>query len=180
MRSHLRKRAAVVFAGAAVAAMIGATTALAAPVLQPGDTSAPGMSGTCSDCHAYAKPAAAKPKPKPVLFSRPALKKSAFKRNVTFKAVGYFAPSLASTNTATVTVGVERRNTRGAWVRTKSYDATASLSTAGWYKGKITYVAKMKINRVGKYRLRARLAYLDASSVARVKWSVPRVVNIRK
>jgi hypothetical protein len=180
MRTYLRKRAAVVFAGAAVVVMVGASAAFAAPVLQPGQTSAPGMSGTCTDCHTYAKPAAAKPKAKPVLFSRPSLKKPTFKLNANFKAVGYFAPSLASTNTATVTVGVERRNAKGAWVRTTSYDETATLSATGWYKNKITYVATMNINRAGKYRLRARLAYVDADSVSRVKWTGTRVVTIRK
>jgi hypothetical protein len=180
MRANLWKRAAVVLAGAAVIVMVGVTTALAAPVLQPGQNSAPGMSGTCTDCHTYAKPAAPKPAPKPTLFSRPLLGSSKYKRSRNFNAVGYFAPSLASTNTATVTVTVERRNTQGKWVRLKSYDETATLSATGKYKNKITYTARMNINRLGKYRLRATLRYLDADKVARVKWSKLSVLIIRK
>jgi hypothetical protein len=35
---------------------LAATALVAAPVLQPGVTSAPGMTGVCTDCHVYATP----------------------------------------------------------------------------------------------------------------------------
>ena len=35
---------------------VSAAAAFAAPVLQPGVTSWPGMSGVCTDCHTYATP----------------------------------------------------------------------------------------------------------------------------
>ncbi|MGZ4930896.1 MAG: hypothetical protein ACXV48_07900, partial [Halobacteriota archaeon] len=52
-----RKKAAIVAAIAAIAFVLTAATAFAAPVLQPGTTSYPGMHGTCTNCHTYAKPA---------------------------------------------------------------------------------------------------------------------------
>ncbi|HEY5540268.1 MAG TPA: hypothetical protein VIL41_02310 [Coriobacteriia bacterium] len=185
MRKHLGKRVAIVFVAAAVAAIVAAGTALAAPVLQPGVNSAPGMSGTCTNCHTYAKPAVAKPavaKPaaKPVLFSRPFVKKAHFRRGRTFTAAGYFSPTLASATNATVTISVERRNAHGRWVATPSYNETATLSPTGKYKNEINYTAAMKINRLGKFRLRAKLVYLDASSVSQSKWSKPTTVTIKK
>jgi len=187
MHMSLRNRAAVVLATAAVAALVATTTAFAAPVLQPGVTSYPGMSGTCTNCHTYAT-AAAKPIAKPVarpvvktaVFSRPFLKKSAYRRSASFRANGYFAPTLASSTNATVTIAVQRRNARGKWVATPSFDETATLSATGKYKNKISYTALMNISRLGHYRLRAKLVYLDASSVSHVKWSTLTVVNIKK
>ena len=183
MHTSLRKRAAVVLAMAAVAALVSATTAFAVPVLQPGVTSAPGMSGTCTNCHAYAK-AAAQPVVKPVVkaavFSRPFLRKSAFRRNRDFRANGYFAPTLASSTNATVTIAVQRRNARGKWVATPSFDETATLSATGKFKNQISYTALLNISRVGHYRLRAKLVYLDASAVSHVMLSKLTVVDIKK
>ena len=49
------KRAALVCATAAIGVTVFASVAFAATtVLQPGQTTAVGMSGTCTDCHAYA------------------------------------------------------------------------------------------------------------------------------
>lgn len=184
MHKSLRKRAAVVFAIAAVAALVTAGTALAAPVLQPGVTSAPGMSGTCTNCHTYAtaavKKTVAKPVAKPVLFSRPFLAKSAFKRSANIKVNGYFSPTLASSTNATVTIVVQRLNAHGKWVAASSFNKTAKLSATGTYKNKISYSAAMKINRLGRFRLRAKLVYLDASAVSHVMWSKFSPVSIRK
>ena len=48
---------AIVVAIAVTAIVAGSVaSAFAAPVLQPGVTSAPGMSGVCTDCHVYATP----------------------------------------------------------------------------------------------------------------------------
>lgn len=48
-----KKIAVLIVAGALVGAMT-AGAASAAPVLRAGQTSAPGMSGRCTNCHAYA------------------------------------------------------------------------------------------------------------------------------
>jgi hypothetical protein len=48
------KKAGLVALAATALVAASVATALAAPVLQPGVTSAPGMSGVCTDCHVYA------------------------------------------------------------------------------------------------------------------------------
>ena len=53
MRRTPKKAGIVALATCAIVAIFAAT-AFAAPVLQPGVTSAPGMSGVCTDCHVYA------------------------------------------------------------------------------------------------------------------------------
>jgi hypothetical protein len=162
--------------------VIGVLTAGAAlagpPVLQPGQTSAPGMSGTCTNCHTYAKPAVAAA---PVAFSRPLVKHATVKHNRAFKVTGYIDPSVTTSATAaTVTVSVQRRNSHGKWVATPSLNQTATVSATGKYAGKLNYVAGFKIRRLGKYRLRAKLVYLDASSASQVKWSKTTTVTIKK
>jgi hypothetical protein len=180
MRKSLVKKAAIVAAIAAVATAAFAGTAFAAPVLQPGVTSAPGMSGVCTDCHTYAKPAVAKPAATPMMFSRVMLKRSSVVRGRNFAATGYFSPTLAGATNATVTIGVERRGPRGRWVATRAYNETATLSATGKYAGQISYSATMNINRLGRYRLRAKLVYLGADSVVHTKWSKPTTVVIKK
>jgi len=56
MRRTLPKKAGLVALASIAIVAVFVATALAAPVLQPGVTSAPGMSGVCTDCHTYAKP----------------------------------------------------------------------------------------------------------------------------
>ena len=77
--SAMSKRIVVVLAGTALAFIMGSAVALAAPVLSPGTTSAPGMSGTCTDCHTYSTPAPAPaPAPKPKPAPKPALPKGSY------------------------------------------------------------------------------------------------------
>jgi hypothetical protein len=57
------KKAGLVALTAIALVAASVATALAAPVLQPGVTSAPGMSGVCTDCHVYATPPAPTPPP---------------------------------------------------------------------------------------------------------------------
>jgi len=179
MRKHLGTRLVAVIAAMVV---IGALTAAAAfagpPVLQPGQTSAPGMSGTCSNCHTYAKAAAPAA---PVMFSRPLVKHATVKHNRTFGVTGYIDPSVTTSATATtVTVSVQRRNSRGKWIAVPSLNQTATVSATGKYANKLNYVASFKIRRLGKYRLRAKLVYLDASSTSQIKWSKTTTVTIKK
>jgi len=54
MRKTPAKKAAIVVVIAMALIALSAAIALGAPVLQPGTTSAPGMSGVCTDCHVYA------------------------------------------------------------------------------------------------------------------------------
>ena len=74
----------------------------------------------------------------------------------------------------------QRRGARGRWVATPSFNETATLSAAGKYKNKISYTALMNISRLGHYRLRAKLVYLDASAVSHVKWSKLTAVTIKR
>ena len=181
MRKHLGKRLVAVIAAVVVVGALAAGAAFAAPVLQPGQTSAPGMSGTCTNCHTYAKPAVAVAPAAPVMFSRPFAKSVKVKRNRTFRVTGYIDPSVSTSATAaTVTVSVERRNSRGKWVATPSYNQTATVSATGKYANKLNYVANFKIGRLGKFRLRAKLVYLDASSVSKVKFSKPTAIVVKK
>jgi len=178
MRKHLGKKLVAVVAAVVVVSALAAGAAYAIPVLQPGQTSAPGMSGTCTNCHTYAKPAVAAA---PVMFSRPFAKSAKVKRNRTFKVTGYIDPSVTTSTTATtVTVSVERRNKKGKWVATPGFNRTATVSATGKYANKLNYVASFKIGRLGKYRLHAKLVYLDASSASQVKWSKPTTVTIKK
>ena len=66
MRRNLGKKVWLVAAMTAALVVVFVATALAAPVLQPGVTSYPGMSGTCTNCHTYATPPAPAPAPTPV------------------------------------------------------------------------------------------------------------------
>jgi hypothetical protein len=54
MRRIFTTRAAIIIAVATIMVAISAGVSLGAPVLPYGMTSAPGMSGTCTNCHAYA------------------------------------------------------------------------------------------------------------------------------
>jgi hypothetical protein len=54
-KPRLNKAKLVAITATAILAL-SVTTAFGASVLQPGVTSAPGMSGVCTDCHTYAKP----------------------------------------------------------------------------------------------------------------------------
>ena len=56
MRMTLPKKAGLVALASIAIVAVFVATALAAPVLQPGVTSAPGMSGVCTNCHTYATP----------------------------------------------------------------------------------------------------------------------------
>ena len=56
MRRTLPKKAGLVALASIAIVAVFVATAFAAPVLQPGVTSAPGMSGVCTNCHTYAKP----------------------------------------------------------------------------------------------------------------------------
>ena len=182
MRKHLGKKLVAVVAAVVVVGALAAGTAFAIPVLQPGQTSAPNMSGRCTDCHKYAKATVtAAPVAAPVLLSRPFVKNAKIRRGRTFKVTGYIDPSLTTSATATtVTVNVDRRNSRGKWVAVPSLNQTATVSAIGKYVKKLNYVASLKIARVGTYRLRAKLVYLDASSASQVKWSKPTTVTIKK
>jgi hypothetical protein len=180
MRRSFGKRAAIVLAIASVAVILSASVAVAAPVLKPGVTSWPGMGGVCTDCHTYSTPAAAKPVASPVLFSRPFLKNGKVRRARNFKAAGYFSPTLSTAASATVTIGVERRGPRGRWVATRSFNETAAVSATGKYKNQINYTAVMNINRLGKYRIRAKLVYPNADGVIVTKWSKPTTVTVKK
>lgn len=180
MHKFLGKKAAVAAAIAAVVLAVTAAAAFAAPVLQPGTTSAPGMSGTCTDCHTYAKPAATVA-PKAPSMSKPYLPNGKIRVRRTFKTYGFVSPSLptSSTQTATLTVTVQRLKGK-KWVAFPAASATGTVSATGKFKGKTNWTAKLKIGRVGTYRFRAKLTYLDASAVEHVKYSKWAKIKVKK
>ena len=167
MHRILGKKAAITGVAAIAILMLSAAVAIAAPVLQPGQTSAPGMSGTCTNCHTYAKPAA----PAPLVPSRPFLAKAKQKMGRTFKIWGYVPPKLSGASNATMTVYVQRLNSHKKWVSVPSLDQTATLSATGRFKNKTNYVGALKVNRLGRYRVRAKLVCLNASDAEVTKWS---------
>jgi hypothetical protein len=66
-----------------------------------------------------------------------------------------------------------------SWVATDGLTTQATLaatSTRGW---KTRYGATMNIGAKGLYRLRARLAWVDAIGISRTMWSPPRDILIK-
>lgn len=174
MQISLKKKVAAVTAAAAVIVALFAAVAVAAPVLQPGTTSAPGMSGTCTNCHTYATTSAApaaKPKPKATKVSHPFMAKGKRRQNKSFKVWGYISPKLANTKTTTLTVSVQTYGGHGSWITTAGVAATGTVTPKGRFKNKTNYTASFKIDRPARYRLRTKLIYVDAKGVQRTKWS---------
>lgn len=168
MRNTLSKKAIVAAAVALVALAITAGAAFAAPVLQPGTTSAPGMSGTCTNCHTYA---AVKSNSKPLMVSHPYASQGRHRAGRTLKVWGYIAPKMSNTSEATLTVTVQQRVGR-SWVTTDGLTATGTVSAKGkWHGNKTNYAATVKLPTKGLYRLRTKLVYLDAKGVEQTKIS---------
>lgn len=173
MRKTLGKRAVMIAATAVAVIALSAAAAFAAPVLQPGQTSAPGMHGTCTDCHTYAKAVAATPAKKPATPrpSHPYFKKAKHRRGVAFRTWGYVSPRLASTTEATVTIRVQKWNGHGKWITDTSLDQTATISATGRFKRKTNYTALLTVPKTGRYRAGAVLVYKDSSAVVHTRWS---------
>jgi hypothetical protein len=173
MLSFATKKAALVGALAALVLALTVGVAFAAPVLQPGTTSAPGMSGTCTNCHTYATAAkpAAKAKPKPTKVSRPYIARGKTKPGVAFSTWGFITPTLATSTPATLTIAVDTYMGQGSWATTSGVAATATISPTGKFKNKTNYTASLTIDRPARYRLRAKLVYIDAKGVERTKLS---------
>lgn len=180
MQRNLSTKAAFAVAIAIIVVAMSAVAAFAAPVLQPGVTSAPGMSGTCTDCHTYAKPAstpggttAAKPKPKPagMMVSHPYITKSAHTAGVAFTVYGFFAPKTPKANQTSLALSAQQWNGHGNWVATSGPNATAVISAKGAFLRKMNYKGTMTIPTAGRYRLRATLAWIDAKGVEHVRRS---------
>jgi hypothetical protein len=181
MRSTLGKKAAIAAICAAAASAIFAGTVFAAPVLQPGTTSAPGMSGTCTNCHTYAKPAAAaKPAvpaaPKVSAPSRTYVAKGKHRAGQALSVWGFISPRLSGATESTLTVYAFSK-VSGSWVTTSSLTATGTISPSGKFKHKDNYATSLTIANAGKYRLRTELVFVDAKGVQHDKWS--KVYSIR-
>ena len=175
-----RKKAAIVGAVAALAFVLSAATAFAAPVLKPGTTSAPGMSGTCTDCHTYAKAASATPaKPKATVVSHAFASKGKHRASKTLSIWGYISPKLPDIKEATLTV-TAARSVGHSWVTTTSMNATGTIVAKGKFKNKTNYTAKLHLSQAGRYRLRTKLVYKDAKGVEHTKWSTVFYVRIYK
>jgi hypothetical protein len=178
MRHLSSKKAILVGATALAIVALSAAVALAAPVLQPGTTSAPGMSGTCTDCHTYAKPATAAPKPLPQVVSHPYIAKTKQKINHAFAVWGYFPPSMAGTTDDTLTVTVQRYAHK-KWTGVASLTTTATISASGKFKNENNYALKLKVTRAGSYRMRATLAFVS-NGVATRKSGSWKKFSVRK
>jgi hypothetical protein len=175
MLSTTIKKATLVGALATLLFALTAGSAFAAPVLKPGTTSYPGMSGTCTNCHTYAsaaKPAAKKVvKKKSTSVSHPYIAKGKRKQGVAFKTWGYVAPKLRASTPTTLTIVVQSYMGHGSWVTTSGVAATATVAPKGKFKNKTNYTASLTIDRAARYRLRAKLVYVDTKGVERTKWS---------
>lgn len=183
MRRFFGKKAAIVGVMAVAIIALSAANAFAAPVLQPGTTSAPGMSGTCTDCHTYAKPASAPkpaaPKPAVLLPSHPYLASSRCTLGQSFDVWGFIPPKLAKTADDTLTISVQRY-THKKWTAVTSLDQTATLSMSGKFKNKTNYSLSLTLNRGGSYRMQATLVYKDAKGVVRTKRSAFKKFSVKK
>lgn len=174
MRKTLSNKAVVAVAVALVALAITAGAAFAAPVLQPGVTSAPGMSGTCTNCHTYA---AAKTSSKPLMVSHPYASQGRHRAGRTLKVWGYVAPKVPNTSEATLTITVQQRVGR-SWVATDGLTATGTVRAKGkWHGNKTNYAATLKLPTKGLYRLRAKLVYLDAKGVEQTR--ISKFLNVK-
>lgn len=179
MKTLLGKKSMVAAFVAIAILAASAAAAFAAPVLQPGTTSAPGMSGTCTDCHTYATAAAPAAKPKVLMPSHPYLAKSKNKLGRAFGVWGFIPPKLCGTTNATATITVSRY-AHSKWTSVPSLSTTATLSTTGHFKNKTNYATKLTVNRGGSYRMRVRLVYLDSKGVQHTKLSTWKKFSIRK
>jgi hypothetical protein len=169
-----------VAAAAALAFVLSAATAFAAPVLQPGTTSYPGMSGTCTDCHTYAKAVSTTPAaPKATVVSHTYAANGKHHATKSLFVWGYISPKLPNLTEATLTV-VAARSVGKSWVTTTSMNATGTVASRGRFKNKTNYTAKLHLNVAGRYRLRAKLVYTDAKGVEQTKWSKVYTIRIYK
>jgi hypothetical protein len=169
MRKFSRQNVAIVAVSGAFVLALSAAAAFAAPVLQPGVTSAPGMSGTCTNCHTYASGSSSTPKKKTTKVSHPYVSKKRHHAGVGFALWGFVSPRI-NTGEATLTVGVQKL-AGGSWVTSSSLAATGTLSQSGKFKHKTNYVATLNLPQSGRYRLRAKLVWIDAKGTEHTKWS---------
>jgi len=175
MRSNLHKMAIVGVLALAVL-IISAGTALAAPVLMPGVTSAPGMSGTCTDCHTYAPSSTTTPT---TTVSHPYMRSVKHHAGKAFKVWGYISPTLPDTTEATLTISVQKLTRRG-WVAKPSLMTTGTVSQSGKFKNKTNYTDTVRFPSAGRYRMRVKLVWTDAADTVDTKWSRSYPVRVFK
>ena len=175
MQMSLGKRSLVVGTAAVVAFVVYTGSAFAAPVLQPGVTSAPGMSGKCTSCHSYASSSSSAStstaKKKTVSVSHPYTGKRTYKSGTAFLVFGYVTPRQPSSAQAKVALRFEKLNSRGRWSVVSTLTPTATVTSQGSFKNKTNYRTPVTVNGAGKYRVRAKLSWLDAKGVKHTKTS---------
>jgi hypothetical protein len=169
MSRFLGKKTTMACVTVAVAVAMSAAVAVAIPVLQPGQTSAPGMSGNCAGCHTYA--VAAAPKVVANRVSHPYMAKKKVKLGRTFKVWGFFPPKLSGAADTTLTIGVQRLDTHKKWIAVPSLTTTGTVTATGKFKKMTNYGAKLTIKRAGNYQMRAKLIYKNADGIEATKWS---------
>ena len=171
MQMSFGKKSLIASIAAAVALVVFAGTAAAAPVLQPGTTSAPGMSGTCTNCHTYASSSSRSAKSTSASVSHPYTGKKTYKASTKFLVFGYVTPKQGSAAKATVTLRVEKLNSRGKWSLVPTLTPTAAVSSKGTFKNKTNYKTSIAPDAAGKYRVRAKLVWKDSKGVKHSKTS---------
>ena len=180
MQMSFGKKSLIASIAAAVALVVFAGTAAAAPVLQPGTTSAPGMSGTCTNCHTYASissgsssssKSSRSAKSTSASVSHPYTGKKTYKASTKFLVFGYVTPKQGSAAKATVTLRVEKLNSRGKWSLVPTLTPTAAVSSKGTFKNKTNYKTSIAPDAAGKYRVRAKLVWKDSKGVKHSKTS---------
>jgi hypothetical protein len=63
-------------------------------------------------------------------------------------------------------------------VATSALDTTGTLSATGKFRNKTNYTAVMNIAATGRYRLHAKLVWIDAGGVSHEKWSCWEYIRI--
>ena len=178
-----RTRLALAAIAAVAILALSATVAFAGPpVLPAGVTSAPGMHGTCTNCHTYAKPAAASTTPaavKAVAVSHPFAAGGKHRVGKTLKLWGYVSPKLPNVKEATITVLVGQK-VGNSWVATSSLNTTGTVSAKGKFRNKTNYTASVVLPKAAWYRFQMKLVWTDAKGVEHTKSSKRTSIRVFK
>ena len=120
---------------------------------------------------------------KPTFVSHPYTKHSKLKINKDFKTWGYVKTWKRAplTQDATLTIRAQKWNSgTRSWEASAGLMTTATISPTGKFKKKTNYSAVMNIGSTGRYRLRAKLVWMDAKGVEHTKWSSRKYLKLVK
>lgn len=116
---------------------------------------------------AKAAKAAGKKMTKPLFISHPFVSKSRIAVGTEFEAWGFVWPMIADTESAQITLVVQKWEGFGKWTEMSEADTEGTLSDgSGKFTKKSNYSATMSLDEVGRYRIRAKLVWTDAEGVS--------------